>query len=166
MNESLIHWAYKGKQVFYHQASWSMVCTVDCYLLGRSRVQIPAREIIFNSELKGIINLNCDMVYSIHGQRLVQVEHMHPPCSYFCTMIYISNGFGQNGGHLSGFQMVRLPDFRSHSKSRPFATHSLLDLSKSRLGQITDPHCILLWGIFNKTTHVGAILFMFLLTEI
>ena len=43
---------------------------------------------------------------------------------------------------LSGFQMVGLPDFRSHSKSRPFATQPVLDHSKSRLGQISDPHCI------------------------
>ena len=33
--------------------------------------------------------------------------------------IRISNGFWQNGSHLSGFQMVGLPDFRSNSKSRP-----------------------------------------------
>ena len=43
---------------------------------------------------------------------------------------------------LSGFQMVGLPDFRSHLKSRPFATQPVLDHSKSRLGQISDPHCI------------------------
>ena len=33
-------------------------------------------------------------------------------------------------------------DFRPHSKSRPFANQPLLDHSKSRLGQISDPHCI------------------------
>ena len=38
--------------------------------------------------------------------------------------------------------MVGLPDFRSHSKSRPFATQPVLDHSKSRLGRISDPHCI------------------------
>ena len=32
--------------------------------------------------------------------------------------VWISNGFWQNGGHLSGFQMVGLPNFRSHLKSR------------------------------------------------
>ena len=42
---------------------------------------------------------------------------------------------------LSRFQMVWLPEFRSHSKSRPFATQTLLDHSKSRLGWISDPHC-------------------------
>ena len=52
-----------------------------------------------------------------------------------------SNGFWQNGGHLSGFQIVGLPDFRSHLKSRPFATQPVLDHSKSRLGRISDPHC-------------------------
>ena len=38
--------------------------------------------------------------------------------------------------------MVGLPDFRSHSKSIPFATQPVLDHSKPRLGQISDPHCI------------------------
>ena len=48
---------------------------------------------------------------------------------------------------LSGFQMffdkmaAICPDFRSHSKSRPFATQPVLDHSKSRLGRISDPHC-------------------------
>ena len=36
----------------------------------------------------------------------------------------------QNGSHLSGFQMVGLLDFRSHSKSGPFATQPLFDHSK------------------------------------
>ena len=40
--------------------------------------------------------------------------------------------------------MVGLLDFRSHSKSGPFATQSFLDHSKSRLGQILDPHCKLI----------------------
>ena len=31
--------------------------------------------------------------------------------------VWISNGFWQKGGHLSGFHLVGLPDFRSHSKS-------------------------------------------------
>ena len=44
----------------------------------------------------------------------------------------------QNGCHLSGFQMVGLPDFRSHSKSRSFPTQPLLDHLKSRLGWISD----------------------------
>ena len=43
-------------------------------------VQIPAIEKIINSEVQGIINLNLngDMVYSIHAQHLVQIEHTHP----------------------------------------------------------------------------------------
>ena len=36
-------------------------------------------------------------------------------------------------GHLSGFPIVGLPDFRSHLKSKPFAIQPLLDHSKSRL---------------------------------
>ena len=35
--------------------------------------------------------------------------------------------------------MVGLPNFRSQSKSRPFATQPLLDHSKSKLGRISDP---------------------------
>ena len=42
---------------------------------------------------------------------------------------------------LSGFQMVGLLDFRSHSKSGPFATQLLNDHLKSRLVRISDPHC-------------------------
>ena len=42
--------------------------------------------------------------------------------------------FQQNGGHLPRYQMVGLPDFRSHSKSR--------------LGLISDPHCI---GLFYSS---------------
>ena len=34
------------------------------------------------------------------------------------------------------------PDFKSHSKSRPFATQPLLDHLKSRQGRISDPNCI------------------------
>ena len=46
----------------------------------------------------------------------------------------------QNGVHWSRFQIVGLPDFRSHSKSRPSATQPLLDHLKSRLGRISDPN--------------------------
>ena len=38
--------------------------------------------------------------------------------------VQISNDFWQNGSHLSGFQMIRLLDFRSHLKSRPFKIQS------------------------------------------
>ena len=51
---------------------------------------------------------------------------------------------------MSGFQMVGLPDFRPHSKSIPFATQPVLDHSKSRLGWISDPHCILLYHWSKK----------------
>ena len=43
----------------------------------------------------------------------------------------------QNGDHLSGFQMVGLLYFRSHSKSGLFATQPLFGHQKSRLVQIT-----------------------------
>ena len=39
------------------------------------------------------------------------------------------------------FQMVGLPDFRSHSKCGPFATQPLFNHSKFRLVRISDPHC-------------------------
>ena len=35
---------------------------------------------------------------------------------YLDIFVWILNGFRQKGCHLSGFQMVGLPDFRSHSK--------------------------------------------------
>ena len=37
------------------------------------------------------------------------------------VFVSIFNGFWKPGSHLSGFQMTRLRDFRSHSKSRLFA---------------------------------------------
>ena len=42
---------------------------------------------------------------------------------------------------LVGFQMVGLPDFRSHSKSGPFTNQPLFDHLKSGQGRISDPHC-------------------------
>ena len=63
----------------------------------------------------------------------------------------ISNGFWQNGGYLLGFQMVGLPDFRSHSKSGLFQTQSLFEHSKSGfqiptvytgLGYYSDPESV------------------------
>ena len=43
---------------------------------------------------------------------------------------------------LSEYQMVGLLDFRTHSKSRPFAIQPLLDHSKYRLVLISDCHCM------------------------
>ena len=54
--------------------------------------------------------------------------------------VRISNGSWKNGGHLSGFQIVGLLDFRSHSKSRPFPNQPLFDQS--------DPTCK--WPMSNK----------------
>ena len=58
------------------------------------------------------------------------------------VLAQISNGFWRNGNYSSKFQIVWLPNFRSHSKSRPFATQPLCDHLKSRLVRISDPHCI------------------------
>ena len=50
-------------------------------------------------------------------------------------------------GNLSGFQMVGLPNFRSHSKSGPFETKPLINHSQSRLVLISDHHCSLIFQI-------------------
>ena len=49
---------------------------------------------------------------------------------------------------LSGFQMAGLSDFRSHSKSRPFASQPLYIHLKSKLVWISDPHCIKLHIVY------------------
>ena len=56
------------------------------------RVRILARERIINSHKRGVIklNLNCDMVHSIHAQRLVQVEHMHPAIAIVIVIVIVS----------------------------------------------------------------------------
>ena len=43
--------------------------------------------------------------------------------------------------------MVGLPDFRSHSKPRPFATQPLFDPWKSRRVRISNPHLSRLEGV-------------------
>ena len=55
------------------------------------------------------------------------------------TFVQISNGFWQNGSHVSRFQMVGFLYFRSHLKSGPLTTQTLFDHSKSRPVQISDP---------------------------
>ena len=49
---------------------------------------------------------------------------------------------------LVGFQMVGLPDFRSHSESGPFANQPLFDHSKSGQGRISDTHCTQQWKLW------------------
>ena len=61
--------------------------------------------------------------------------------------------FLQNGTDLSVFQMVGLPKFRSHLKSRPFANQPLFDHSKSRLALISDPHCS---PVFRSSLHLPS----------
>ena len=41
--------------------------------------------------------------------------------------VQILNGFWKNGGHMTQFKMVGLRDFRSHSKSGPYANQPLFD---------------------------------------
>ena len=62
-----------------------------------------------------------------NGRALVMAIAIVPTIQNPDVFVRISNIFWQNGGHLSGFQMVGVPDFRCHSKSR--------------LGGITDPPC-------------------------
>ena len=50
--------------------------------------------------------------------------------------------------------MVGLPDFKSHSKSRPFATQPLFDHSKSRLVWVSDPHCA--YSVSHQMKHVSS----------
>ena len=50
----------------------------------------------------------------------------HSKSGHFCLDF---KWFRQNGNHLCEFQMVGLPDFRSHLKSGPFANQPLFDLS-------------------------------------
>ena len=69
---------------------------------------------------------------SSSGFERARLKLLSQPCKTIHNpdiLVWISNVFTQNSGHLSGFQMAGLPDFRSHSKSR--------------LVWISDPHCIL-----------------------
>ena len=62
---------------------------------------------------------------------------------------------------LVSFQIVGLLDFRSHSKSGPFAIQPLFDHSNSGQGRISDPHCIIhitgfpyeIFYIFQSSIH-------------
>ena len=69
------------------------------------------------------------------------------------TSDYISNHLKtrpfETQTFLSRFQMVGLPDFRSHSKSGPFATQPLFDHSKSKLVRLSDPRCIWMFPVFR-----------------
>ena len=61
---------------------------------------------------------------------------------YSYSPIHLNTGPFKIRNILSGFQMIGLSDFRSHSKSKPFATQPLFDHSKSILVWISDSHCI------------------------
>ena len=65
----------------------------------------------------------------------------------FPRLFYKAKGYtftllAKNGDYLSGFKKVWLPDFKSQSKSRPFAIQRPLNHLKSRLVHISDPHFI------------------------
>ena len=69
------------------------------------------------------------------------------------VFIQISNGFWLNGGHLSEFQMIGVPDFRSHSKYRPFATQSLFRPFKSQNKCRFQIHTVPHFFFFYKPDH-------------
>ena len=75
-------------------------------------------------------------IATVPTKSLVPTIHKpdHSKSGRFCLNF---KWFLTNGSHLPGFQMVGLPDFRSHSKSGPLATQHLFVW-------ISDPHCILL----------------------
>ena len=59
--------------------------------------------------------------------------------------------FWQDGSHLLEFQIVGLLDCRSYLKSKPFAAQPLFHHLKSRLAQISDPHCPSFeWKFWNQ----------------
>ena len=100
-------------------------------------------------------------VWFSNGQALalaIVLTIWNPTIQNLDVFVLISNGFKQNGGHLSWFQMVGLPD--SHSKSGPFATQPLFEHSKSRLVRFQIP--TIFWeekGLSNQfMSHVGTIL--------
>ena len=71
---------------------------------------------------------------------------MPSPFENHTNFCLVFNVFWQKGGHLSGFQMVGLLDFRYHSKSGPsvwtICNPTSFGRSKSKLVQISGPHCI------------------------
>ena len=64
--------------------------------------------------------------------------------------VWISSGFWQDGSHLSRFQMCGPLDFRSYSKSRPFATQSGFRPFKIQTSQdFKPPHRIQMNGLIT-----------------
>ena len=80
------------------------------------------------------LKVRFQMIWSSNGRALVIAIAITIAIALITTIrnpgifVWISNHFWQNGGHLFRFQMVRLLAFRSHSKSRPFATQPLLTI--------------------------------------
>ena len=74
--------------------------------------------------------------------------------------VRISNDFGQNGSHLSQFQVVTFPNFRSNSKSGPFANPTSFNHLKYRSARIFDQNCIEnlnVLKIVETKNYVGAV---------
>ena len=80
-----------------------------------------------------------------NGRALAMAIALVPTIWNLDIFVPILNVFLKNGSYLSIFQMVGLPDFRSHLKSEPCATQPPFDHLKFRLVQISDPHCIFIW---------------------
>ena len=93
--------------------------------------------------LKAILNIW--ILNGVQRNRIHIMFHSRENCSKwecnYQAVWLILNGFWQNGGQLSRFQMVGLPDFRSHLKSEQFVTHSLFDHFDFRSPLYLDPRC-------------------------
>ena len=126
------------------------ICLVFEWNLKTGPVGIPTTVGIWNptiwkpDRLKS--NLQKVWISNIYGALAMAIALVptiwksdHLKSGHFCQDF---KWFLIKGRYLSGFKMVGLPDFSWHLKSRPFATQPVLDHSKSRLGRISDPHCI------------------------
>ena len=112
---------------------FSKVCYSDTQYSGDLKPD-HFESILFEGRISNGLVFKCRALAMAIVPSIQKLDHSKTFLSRF-------NFFLQNGRHLSGFQMVELSDFRSHSKSGPYANQPLFDHSKSRLIQISDPHC-------------------------
>ena len=72
------------------------------------------------------LKIRFQIVQFSNGRAVAMAIAIVPSIQNPDIFVRIWNGFWQNGGHLSSFQRVGLPDFRSHSKSGPFTSNLFL----------------------------------------
>ena len=103
-------------------------------------------------------NLTMTIVPTIWKPDNSKSGHFCPDFKWFLTkwlpFAWLSDGWDY------GFQMVRILDYRSHSKYGPFETQPLFDHSKSRLVRISDPH----WKCNPIVRVLGVELFILVLS--